>query len=186
MSARKLYAKSSPTIVTGLLALLATGCSAEEGKSEIFLLPEGYQGAFYVVYNIPDGEPLSYEDGSPVYDIPENGVLLSQADVSPGSVRKDEFFYESADGARERIGARWTTSFKDTPEHRSDDQLYIFGEYLVEYGHTQDCNIYYSDFYVGTKTQALEQSGKFELFSKQGLGETPPEKVLEACDHEQS
>lgn len=56
----------------------------------------------------------------------------------------------------------------------------------MEYGHSQDCNIYYSDFYVGTKTQALEQSGEFELFSEQGLGEAPPEKVLEACDEEPS
>lgn len=81
-------------------------CSAEEGNPEIFLLPEGYQGAFYVVYNIPEGEPLTYEDGAPVYDIPQDGVLLTQADVSPGSVRKDMFFYESADGTRESIDAR--------------------------------------------------------------------------------
>ncbi|PAU82356.1 hypothetical protein CK501_04215 [Halovibrio salipaludis] len=186
MSTRISFATSTLTVISSLLALMTTGCSAEEQKSEIFLLPEGYQGTFYIVYNVPEGKRPTYEDGAPVYDIPEDGVLLTQADVTPSSVRSDKFFYESDDGLRESIDGRWTTSFDDTPEHRSDDQVYIFGEYLVEYGHSQDCRIYYSDFYVGTKSQALDQVGEFELFSEQGLGETPPEKVLEVCDEERN
>ena len=165
-----------------LVALTTTGCSAEEKKSAIFLLPEGYQGAFYVVYKVPGGQPLTYEEGAPVYDIPQDGILLTQADVSPSSVRNDKFFYESEDGSREIIDGRWTTSFKDNPEHRSDEQVYIFSEDLVEYGHSEDCSIYYSDFYIGTKAQALDQVNNFKLFSEEGLGETPPQKVLEICD----
>jgi len=171
-------------ILGTLVALTTTGCSAEEKKSEIFLLTEGYQGAFYVVYNVPEGEPLTYENGAPVYDIPQDGVLLTQADVSPSGVRNDKFFYESEDGSREIIDGRWTTSFNDTPEHRSDEQVYIFSEDLVEYGHSQDCSIYYSDFYVGTKAQALDQVNNFRLFSEEGFGQTPPKKVLRACSKE--
>lgn len=184
MSNSTSYPSHSLAVVVTLLALTGAGCSAEQKTSEIFLLPEDYRGAFYVVYNIPEGASPTFEDGAPVHDIPENGVLLTQADIRPGSVRDDRFFYESDDGSREEIEGRWTTSFSDTPEHRSDDTLYIFGEYLVEYGYTQDCRIYYSDFYIGTKTEALEGVGQFELFRTEGEGENPPKKVREACGNE--
>lgn len=182
MSTSTRFTTSYLVVLSTLVALTTTGCSAEERTSEIFLLPEGYQGAFYVVYNIPDGEPLTYEAGTPVYDIPQDGVLLTQADVTPNSVRSDKFYYESEDGSRKIIDGRWTTSFNDTPENRSDEQVYIFSEDLVKYGHTQDCSIYYSDFYIGTKAQALDQENNFRLFSEEGFGETPPQKVLKICD----
>ena len=184
MSISTSYSSRSLAWIGTLLALTGAGCSAEQKAPEIFLLPEDYRGAFYVVYNIPEGTSPTFEDGVPVHDIPESGVLLTQADIRPGSVRDDQFFYESDDGSRERIEGRWTTSFSDTAEHRSDDTIYIFGEYLVEYGYTQDCRIYYSDFYVGTKTQALEGVGQFELFRRQGAGENPPKEVRDACDKE--
>lgn len=172
------------TVLSALVAQATTGCSADEKNYEIFLLPEDYQGAFYVVYNVPDAEPLTYEDGAPVYDIPQDGILLTQTDVTPNSVRSDKFFYESEDGSRQIIDGRWTTSFNDTPENRADDQVYIFSEDLVKYGYTRDCSIYYSDFYVGTKAQALDQVNNFRLFSEEGFGQTPPKKVLRACSKE--
>lgn len=185
MSTRTSYPSRSLVMVVTLLALTGAGCSAEQKTSEeIFLLPEDYRGAFFVVYNIPEGTSPTFEDGVLVHDIPENGVLLTQADIRAGGVRHDRFFYESDDGSREEIEGRWTKSFSDTPEHRSDDTLYIFGEYLVEYGYTRGCTIYYSDFYIGTKTQALEGVNQFEPFRTEEGEENPPKKVLDACGNE--
>lgn len=177
-------------LVIGCLCLLTvTACSAEEREPELYLLPDGYQGSFYIIYNIPEGQPLTYEDGARVYDIPEDGILLTQSDYNPGTIRSDKinFFYESEDGTREKIEGRITTTLHDTPENRSDEKLYIFGGGIVERQYEKrHCNIYYTEYYIGTKRQGLEQIGYFNVKSDQGIGDMPSEIFLEACNEGQS
>lgn len=185
MNATTRFTKHSHTVIGCLLLLTLTACSAEGREPEHYLLPEGYQGSFYIVFNIPEGSPQTYEDGARVYDIPEDGVLLMQSDSNPGSISSDKvnFFYESGDGTREKIDGRFTTTLHDTPEARSDNQTYIFGGGIVERQYEKrHCNIYYKEYYVGSKTQALEQIGDFDLLSDQGINDMPSEIFLEACN----
>lgn len=171
------------------LAFVAAACSGEQ-KSEprIYLIPEGYVGAFYIVFNIPSGEPQTYEDGARVYDIPEDGVLLMQSDSDPGLIHTDdiEFFYESDDGTRDRIEGRWTTSVHDTPENRADDQVYIFGGGINLIKPVKNCGIYAKDFHIGTKAQILDGVGHFDIYSDRGINNIPDEVFLEACESDRS
>lgn len=70
------------------------GCQNHD--REVHLIPNGYIGKVQIIYDIPEGMPIEYDDrGWRVYRIPENGVLLSQFSPNPGGFRLDdrEFFY---------------------------------------------------------------------------------------------
>lgn len=147
-------------------------------------MPEDYVGSFHIVFNIPEGKPQTYEDGARVYDIPEDGVLFMQSNTNPGSISGDKinFYYESEDGSREEVEGRWTTSLHDTPENRSDDQTYIFGGGIGLIEPVRHCQIHSTSFYIGTKNQALDDVGHFDIYSDKGIGDTPSEIFLEACN----
>ena len=174
------YLKATAFLVLFLMA----GCS-EGREPELYLIPEGYVGSFHIVFNIPSGKPQTYENGARVYDIPEDGVLLIQSNSNPGSISGDKinFYYESEDGNRRQIKGRWTTSLHDTPENRSDDQVYIFGGGIGLIEPVRHCQIYTSDYYVGTKSQALDNVGHFDIYSDQGIDNLPDEIFLEACNN---
>lgn len=175
--------------VAGISFFVATACSgSQESEPRVYLIPEGYVGAFYIVFNIPSGEPQTYEDGARVYDIPEDGVLLMQSDSSAGRIHTDDikFFYESDDGSRERIDGRWTTTVHDTSENRADDQVYIFGGGMNLIKPVKDSKIYAKDFHVGTKAQILDGVGHFDIYSDRGVDSIPDEVFLEACNDKQS
>ena len=176
---------SSRTLVAIISLLTATACAgSEESEPRIYLLPEGYVGAFYIVFNIPSGESQTYEDGARVYDIPEDGVLLMQSDSGAGRIHTGDikWFYESEDGTREKVEGRWTTTVRDTPESRADEQVYIFGGGINLIKPVKDCEIYAKDFHVGTKAQILDGAGHFDIYSDQGIDNLPDEVFLEACN----
>lgn len=181
--------KGARAAVAGISFFVATACSGEQqSEPELFLIPEGYVGSFYIVFNIPSGEPQTYEDGARVYDIPEDGVLVMQSDSNPGTISSDKenFFYESDDGSRTKVGGGWTSDLKDTPEHRSDDQTYIFGGGIGGIEPVRHCQVYIRDFYVGTKAQVLDNVNYFDIYSDKGIGDMPSEMFQEACNDEQS
>lgn len=178
--------KSSRALVAILSLLTATACAGSEPR--IYLLPDGYVGAFYIGFNIPSGKPQAYEDGARVYDIPEDGVLLMQSDSGAGRIHADDikFFYESEDDTREKIDGPWTTTVRDSPESRADEQVYIFGGGINLIKPVKDCEIYAKDFHVGTKAQILDGVGHFDIYSDQGIDNLPDEIFLEACNNKQS
>lgn len=175
-------------VITTFAFLAATACSGgQKSDPELFLIPEGYVGSFYIVFNIPSGEPQTYEEGARVYDIPADGVLLLQSDSNAGTISSDEetFFYESDDGSRKTIEGGWTNDLKDTAKHRSDDNTYIFGGGIGVIEPVRHCQVYIRDFYIGTKAQALDNVNHFDVYSDLGIGDMLDEIFLESCKSDQ-
>lgn len=168
-----------------LLSLIA--CSQNAGSTgrdpEIYLIPDGYVGSFYILFNLPRGEPQRYEDGARVYEIPPGGMLLMQSDANEGRIRSDkiQFFYVHPDGSRTQIKERWTTSLHDTPENRRDKRVTMFGGGIGIFEPIRHCKVVHKAFYVGTKAQAIDWEGGFDIFSERGVESVSEEVFLDVC-----
>lgn len=151
----------------GVLLLALSACTTDEHQREpeIYVLPDHYVGSFRIIFNAANGEAPLYENNSRVHIIPSNGVLLTQMGANEGWIDEDliQFFYQKADGARTKITNRWTTSFADNQEHRADTTTYVFGGGIGVYedGLTIPCIITSTDFYIGTKTNVLDDANFF-------------------------
>lgn len=182
-----LFVESMRRLFGGLAIVLLLGaCSQDAGsrEPEIYLIPEGYVGSFYILYNLPQGEPQRYENGARVYEIPPDGMLLMQSDANEGgpiAIDKIKFFYVRPDGSRTQITERWTTSLHDTPENRSDERVAIFGGGIGVFEPIRHCKVIETGFYVGTKAQAIDWEGGFDLFSERGLESISEEVFLDVC-----
>src|SRR5687768_11189 len=80
-----------------LLALVCYVVWNEIAEDEIYLLPDGYSGVVTVILNRDDGEEPQYQFGKRVYNIPSNGVLITQFDLNAGWHSPTEFFFRTGD-----------------------------------------------------------------------------------------
>jgi hypothetical protein len=92
-------------------------------EPETYLIPKGYRGPLIVIYNqdgksIPLtngfdkglytkalGSPIQYENGRRLYQMPTNGVLLTQFRWQIGLIgpKSLQFYYVGRDGYREKL-----------------------------------------------------------------------------------
>jgi hypothetical protein len=78
-----------------LVAIVFYLISEEIGEDEVYILPKGFKGAVTIIMNREDGEEEKYENGKRVYEIPANGVLITQFGTNPGWHSPTEFFHKS-------------------------------------------------------------------------------------------
>lgn len=71
-------------------------------RMQVFLIPDGYRGHAYIVYDVPNGETLEETREQVIYSIPEDGVLRLAATTLP-ETDSTEYFYERPDGSLLRI-----------------------------------------------------------------------------------
>lgn len=69
------------------------GCKNPE--PEDYLLPEGFKGRATVIFNQKEGVPTKYENGRRIYEIPANGILLTQFKDQYGIVNHHYFYIEN-------------------------------------------------------------------------------------------
>lgn len=173
-------------LFSAILLLPLPGCADSEGTvPEKFLLPAGYVGAFYVLYEIPGGSPDKYDsEGSRLYEIPHGGILLTQAGPNEGPRREDQvrFYYIDEAVLNSEITGRWTTSLHDTPENRRDTEVRVFGGSMGSIMALPGCDLTVSRFMVGTKSQVLDGEGFFDLYGERGLESVSQELLKEACE----
>ncbi|MEA3319670.1 MAG: hypothetical protein U9Q88_06550 [Bacillota bacterium] len=63
----------------GLLSYFFLDERKTPGVDEVFLLPEGFQGCIYIYHNLPGEEELEIVDNKVVYEVPENGRILTSS-----------------------------------------------------------------------------------------------------------
>jgi hypothetical protein len=78
----------------------------------ICLIPEGYTGDIYVVYDQPEGMEKQYEGNSRVYIIPPTGVLFTRFG-SAYNQAGEQYYYVSPDGHRTKITQLSTGDFNE-------------------------------------------------------------------------
>lgn len=154
---------------TCLLVFSLSACSSSdvtEREPEHYILPASCVGAFYVVFEQSQGEELVYKDGARQYEIPENGILLSQGLPNEGVVPADDirFFCKTEQGPLIEVTERWTTSIGDPDAARQDPTVYIFGGGPGVFSSSREpCKVRFRGFHVGTKAQILDLEGHFDI-----------------------
>ncbi|HEX8814115.1 MAG TPA: hypothetical protein VF753_01315 [Terriglobales bacterium] len=131
-------------------ATLYVGSTAEK-----FLIPEGYKGDVYVIYNASDGVPEKRTRWQVTYAIPADGVLRTRGSMIR-NFTKPEYFYQRPDGTLEKIRNFWPVTIPETPENLANDKdVGVFFPRTGAGNYSDNCAIAYDQFYVGTKAFLL-------------------------------
>jgi len=77
---------------------------------EIHLIPSSYRGKVQIVFGARNGTPGKFEDGAHVYDIPPDGLLLTQAAPNDGHSPEYRFFFVTPEGEHKPIRRIYTPS----------------------------------------------------------------------------
>jgi hypothetical protein len=76
------------------------GCKHPEAES--YYIPEGFKGRVNIIFNQPKGMPPRYENGRRVYQVPTNGILLTQFKDEYGIV-DHQYYYVDGKGNRKPL-----------------------------------------------------------------------------------
>jgi hypothetical protein len=73
--------------------------SCQSPQPADFLIPKGYSGRAAVVFEQKQGQEPKYENGRRIYEIPDNGILLTQFKAEHGFVDY-RYFLVDRDGSK--------------------------------------------------------------------------------------
>ncbi|TMP87883.1 hypothetical protein CWC05_06225 [Pseudoalteromonas ruthenica] len=135
-------------LLVGLMVAFLSSCTeVKKREPAIYLIPEGYVGSLYIVFNAPNGQPPQYEGNSRVYHIPPSGVLVTQMDANEGWSESSEikYFSVSQSGKRTLI----SESSENTP--KTERTVYVGG--LGRSGPIYGCTVINKNFTVGTDAE---------------------------------
>ncbi len=87
------------TYLMGLMYLMTLSSCHRKAEPETYLVPKDFIGRVNIIMNQKEGSEKKYEDGRRVYEIPTDGVLLTQFTINDGLTDRK---YYSVDGAGKR------------------------------------------------------------------------------------
>jgi hypothetical protein len=154
-----------------LATLMAVGIyvwKTETGDDEIFILPESYRGAVFVLYDQKNGEPVKYEGRKRVYEIPPSGVLKTQFSLNTGWHRPGKYFYK-ANGKLTEIP--YLFDDRDIEARRNiASKVHVCCPSNGKAGKDpNDVPVVFEKFYVGTDEEIHEASEKGETINPADL-----------------
>ena len=107
-----------------LTVVLILNSACRQKIDEIYLIPRGFTGNFAVVFDVERCEKDVLENGTRVYRIPDDGILITQASYNK-TLHDEKYFFVDGD---ERVPIPGTF-FADAEELRrmrlSDDDLFV-------------------------------------------------------------
>jgi hypothetical protein len=115
-------------------------------ESELYIIPYGFKGKVNILFNQSKGEKPKYENNFRIYEIPSNGILLSQFKFQDGFNKR---LYFSLDSLGNRIPLQVIKDEKGVKNN-------MFGVYrdgtTGVYGDSNDSkSIVYQEFYITNK-----------------------------------
>lgn len=160
--------KTALIFLTFLLAFMATACADSKNvrEPEIYLLPQNYTGAVYVVFDVINGQVPEYNGDDRVYRIPESGVLLTQLPMNEGVIEEEKvkFFSISEEGKKTELTNHLYSTIHDNAQNRADKNTYLFGVGLGSLDLSDPhCTVFYRGFQVGTKSDIIDSDNYFRL-----------------------
>ncbi len=85
--------------------LVISACALRGGPIDgVYLIPKGYQGSVFILFNQPDGVTPAIENGLYVYSIPESGILKVKPAGVKGMINLN-YFYVDKSNERQRIAS---------------------------------------------------------------------------------
>ncbi len=119
-------------IIIAYLFPLIFACNNEYIEKEKHILPSGYIGDIYMIFNQYDGLDRQYEDGKRIYYIPPSGVLKTKFNANYGIIpmQKDgwvEFFYKDTVQGYQRLKKHISKGYKSINDYNYDsNQIIVF------------------------------------------------------------
>jgi hypothetical protein len=130
------------------------GCS----QPETHLIPAGYVGEVAILPGYREGLPARRERFAILFEIPPDGILVTQ-DLPSSRWHTRKYFYVDSGGRRQPIEVEAST-VQDTPENRDDQRPIIAMETGIGEASGVDlpCTIYSVTYYVGTRADLLART----------------------------
>ena len=100
------------------IAFLLINCKVVE--SNTFLIPVGFKGKVIIIFEQKNGTPTKYEKGRRIYDIPNDGILLTQFKLAYG-LNDSKFYYKDSMDNRVQL-----TDFNNAEESKLSNTVGIF------------------------------------------------------------
>ncbi|MEM7182701.1 MAG: hypothetical protein AAF518_17435 [Spirochaetota bacterium] len=112
---------------------------------EKVVIPYEFEGEFVILFDQPVGEKEQIVDGTKIYKIPFNGVLITQAKESEGLDPSRTFL---TNNARDEL----------VPVGKSDKQVenLVYDGYLDSFAN--NCSLRYSSYYFGSSPKLFQKS----------------------------
>lgn len=95
-------------VIAALPMLLILGSMNIWGRArrEVYLLPPGFEGPVFVLFDQSSGAPLPIVDGKRELRVPSSGVLLTSSPIADGW-KKPEVYYVGLDGSKVAVRTDW-------------------------------------------------------------------------------
>ena len=110
-----------------ILTLLSTVSCKTNPESEDYLIPKGFIGRATVIFNQEKGVPPKYENGRRIYELPPNGILVTQFKAEYGII-DHRYFYVDSSGNRTQLDIFQDESFKDSTISVDRNKIGIFSD----------------------------------------------------------
>jgi hypothetical protein len=155
-------ARMQPLIV--VLVTVTLVAQQRRAAPEIHLIPDGYVGLVTIAFRAANGTTPRREGAARLYEIPTTGILLTQEEPNVGLSPAWSFVIVSRTGNRTPVAGIWSASVPDTPENRAANTVEVFN---LRRGRLQagrlPCDVEYQHYFVGTRSQLLDDDGMAEL-----------------------
>jgi hypothetical protein len=115
-------------------------------EKEIYLIPSNFKGKVNVIFNQVNGEPVRYQDDVRIYEIPKDGILLTQFKEQEGFIKR-EYYY--TDEANNKKPLKIIMDMEDV----NSSEISVFRDGTIGvYGNSNDKNsLTYQEFYITDK-----------------------------------
>lgn len=79
-----------------------------KAESETFLIPQNFRGQFQIAFDESCGQPTNYENGKRIYQIPDNGVLITKFKQTNGVIDRKFFLVDENGNRAEMTDFHWS------------------------------------------------------------------------------
>lgn len=79
-----------------LINLFILSSCNKKAEPETYLIPKGFTGRVNIILNQKEGSSVKYEGGRRIYEIPTDGILLTQFAVNDGILDRKYCYIDSA------------------------------------------------------------------------------------------
>lgn len=128
------------------ISLLTLSCEqARRADPEIHLIPSGYRGKVQIAFRAQNGVASRMENAAHVYEIPADGLLLTQAAPNEGVGPASRFFFVTPDGERQPVTRIYTSSERLS----SEVGIAFLRKGRFQAGQPAACDIPMYEYFVG-------------------------------------
>lgn len=88
--------------IVAISVVLVLNSCVRHAEPEVFLIPRNYVGVVVVVFDQRNGAARKYSEGRRVYEVPENGILLTKFPRTIHGLIDQKYYYVDERGSRLR------------------------------------------------------------------------------------